>query len=87
MRNLENIMKNPIVAQKSPYRVELTAGRKYYWCACGRSANQPFCDGKHKAYPGQTPVEYIPETTETAYLCGCKATAQRPHCDGSHNSL
>jgi CDGSH-type Zn-finger protein len=75
-----------VIAQKSPFQVELTAGETYYWCACGRSQNQPFCDGSHKG-TDFTPVAYKAEKTGTAYLCGCKRTSDKPMCDGSHNSL
>lgn len=80
-------MKNAaIVAQKTPYAVELLAGKTYYWCACGRSKNQPFCDGSHKG-TGIEPVEFTAEKTATAHLCGCKQTQDAPFCDGSHQSL
>lgn len=75
-----------VVAQKSPYPVDVEAGRKYFWCACGRSANQPFCDGSHKG-TGLTPLAFTAETTETLYLCGCKHTQKPPCCDGTHASL
>jgi len=75
-----------IIAQKAPFAVEVTAGETYYWCACGRSKNQPFCDGSHKG-SGIEPMAFIAEKTETAYLCGCKRTANAPFCDGAHKSL
>ncbi|MFA6856872.1 MAG: CDGSH iron-sulfur domain-containing protein [Treponema sp.] len=74
------------VAQKFPYTVEVEAGKTYYWCACGRSASQPFCDGSHKG-TSFTPVKFTPEKTETVHLCGCKRTKNPPFCDGSHHSL
>jgi CDGSH-type Zn-finger protein len=79
-------MDDPVAAQKSPYEFEVTAGKKYFWCACGRSAKQPFCDGSHKD-TGNTPVVFEPEKTETVYFCGCKATGNKPFCDGTHSSL
>lgn len=75
-----------VIAQKSPYEVEVEAGRKYFWCACGRSAKQPFCDGSHKG-TGLTPVAFTAEKSETLYLCGCKHTQKPPYCDGTHASL
>jgi CDGSH-type Zn-finger protein len=75
-----------IVAQRGPFVVELRAGKTYAWCACGRSANQPFCDGSHKT-TSLTPVVFRAERDGTAYLCGCKTSMGRPHCDGSHNQL
>ncbi len=75
-----------LVAQKSPYETELTAGETYWWCACGRSQKQPFCDGSHKK-TGFSPIEHKCEKAETVYFCGCKRTGTRPFCDGTHNSL
>lgn len=79
-------MAEPIVAQKSPYPVEVEAGKKYFWCACGRSKNQPFCDGSHKG-TGITPVAYEASQAKKLWFCGCKTTKNRPLCDGSHNAL
>ncbi len=79
-------MPEAVVAQKGPYPVEVREGRTYFWCACGRSGRQPFCDGSHKG-SGLTPVSFEATATETVYLCGCKRTADRPFCDGSHASL
>ena len=78
-------MKGAIV-QKSPLAVELVAGRTYWWCACGLSKNQPFCDGSHKA-TAFNPVQYLAERSGTAYLCACKQTNAAPMCDGTHKSL
>jgi CDGSH-type Zn-finger protein len=74
------------IASKSPYATELTEGKTYYWCACGRSKNQPFCDGSHKG-TGFEPVGFTAEKSGKAYLCGCKRTGNRPFCDGTHNGL
>lgn len=79
-------MASPVVAQKSPYPVELEAGKTVYWCACGQSKNQPFCDGSHTGTEF-APLAFTPEATGTAYLCGCKNTKNAPMCDGSHNAL
>ncbi|MCG6934733.1 MAG: CDGSH iron-sulfur domain-containing protein [Proteobacteria bacterium] len=76
----------PVIAQKGPYAVELKAGEAYYWCACGRSKSQPFCDGSHQG-TGIEPVQFTAEKSETAYLCGCKHTATPPYCDGTHNKM
>jgi CDGSH-type Zn-finger protein len=62
------------------------AGRKYAWCACGRSRAQPFCDGSHKG-TGLEPVIFTAEKVETVYFCGCKQTGDKPFCDGTHSSL
>ncbi len=82
----EDRMSEPIPAQKEPYGITVEAGKRYFWCACGRSASQPFCDGSHKD-TGLTPVPFTAETTEEVWLCGCKATGGKPYCDGTHNSL
>ena len=79
-------MAEPIVAQKSPYPVELEAGKTYFWCACGRSRKQPFCDGSHKD-TGFSPIQYEAAASGTKYFCGCKRTRKQPFCDGTHNAL
>jgi CDGSH-type Zn-finger protein len=79
-------MTTPKIAQKGPYQVAVEAGKQYFWCACGRSATQPFCDGSHKD-TGFTPVKYEAERARTLYFCGCKQTAGVPLCDGTHNKL
>ena len=62
--------------RRRPIRHNVEAGKTYYWCACGRSANQPFCDGSHKAV-GMAPKPFTAEKTGTAYLCGCKTVEER----------
>ncbi len=79
-------MAEPVVAQKSPYAIELEAGKQYFWCACGRSAKQPFCDGAHKEV-GLAPMPFTASETKTYYLCGCKQAAKKPFCDGTHKNL
>ncbi|HID50089.1 MAG TPA: CDGSH iron-sulfur domain-containing protein [Chromatiales bacterium] len=76
----------PVIARKEPYVVELKAGETYYWCACGRSKSQPFCDGSHQG-TGLEPVAFTAEQGGTSYLCGCKQTANPPFCDGTHQRL
>lgn len=78
-------MTQAICTQKSPYAVELAVG-EYYWCACGRSNNQPFCDGSH-AGTEITPKAFTVTEAGTQYLCGCRATGNAPFCDGTHQSL
>jgi CDGSH-type Zn-finger protein len=79
-------MKTPIVAQKSPYPVNVEAGKTYQWCSCGRSKHQPFCDGSHKG-TGFAPVAYQAEVDGTVYFCGCKHSKNGALCDGSHQKL
>lgn len=76
----------PVIAQKSPIAVDLEAGKEYYWCSCGKSAGQPFCDGSHKGTEF-TPLAFKAEETKKAYLCACKHTGNKPFCDGSHAKL
>lgn len=76
----------PNIAQKSPYAVEVEAGKSYYWCSCGLSKSQPFCDGSHQA-GSFTPVEYKAEKSGTVYFCGCKRSQNPPLCDGTHAKL
>ncbi|MFT4825361.1 MAG: CDGSH-type Zn-finger protein [Halioglobus sp.] len=78
-------MNKPNRAADSPYAVEVEAGKAYFWCSCGRSNSQPFCDGSHKD-SGFSPVRYEPSEASTLYFCGCKETAKQPLCDGSHKS-
>lgn len=75
-----------VIAKRGAYHVGLEAGRTVYYCTCGRSANQPYCDGKHKGTPFN-PLPHIPEKSVQAYFCGCKATKKAPFCDGSHQNL
>ncbi len=76
----------PVIAQKGPFEAEIKGGETYYWCRCGRSGNQPFCDGSHKV-TALTPIPYTPEKDETVYFCGCKNSGFKPFCDGTHESL
>ena len=79
-------MPDVVVAQKSPYAIQAEAGRKYWWCACGRSSKQPICDGSHKD-TGLSPLPFVAPQSETLWLCGCKHTGHPPFCDGTHKSL
>ncbi len=79
-------MTEPTIAQRSPYPVDVEAGKTYYWCQCGRSASQPFCDGSHKGTEF-TPLPYTAEQSATVYFCGCKHSAKGALCDGSHNRI
>ncbi len=76
----------PIIAAKTPERVELEKGKTYFWCRCGRSQKQPFCDGSHTG-TGIAPLKFMAEKDGPAVLCRCKASANAPFCDGSHTRL
>lgn len=79
-------MSQAIPAQKSPYAATAEPGREYWWCACGRSKSQPFCDGSHRG-SGITPMPFTVAEAQEVWLCGCKGTGTKPFCDGSHNRL
>ncbi|MDH5479802.1 MAG: CDGSH iron-sulfur domain-containing protein [Nitrosomonas sp.] len=70
----------------SPIEVKLEAGRQYYWCTCGRSNAQPFCDGSHKG-SDFAPMALKVDEDKSAWLCTCKKTGNAPFCDGTHNKL
>ena len=76
----------PVCAQKGPYQVQLEEGKAYFWCTCGLSTKQPFCDGAHKPTTFK-PQRFVAETTGTFNLCGCKSSDDKPFCDGAHNML
>lgn len=76
-------MTTPVRASDTPFAVDVEAGKSYWWCACGKSARQPFCDGAHKG-TGMTPVKYDATESKKVFFCGCKATAKQPMCDGAH---
>jgi len=80
-------MTEPVIAQKSPYKVELDEGQKYAFCTCGLSEKQPYCNGAHKGAGEFKPNIFIAEKSGTGFLCGCKRTRDTPYCDGTHNSL
>ena len=79
-------MSEPHIAQKSSFPVEVEAGKTYYWCSCGKSASQPFCDGSHKG-SAFSPMAVTADESKTARFCGCKHSKNAPYCDGSHKAL
>ncbi len=79
-------MDKPKIAARKPIKVELQKGEEQYWCACGLSSNQPFCDGSHRS-TDITPKKFEAEETGDAYLCMCKHTKNPPYCDGTHAKL
>ena len=76
----------PIRAQLGPYQVDLIEGKPYFFCTCGRSAKQPFCDGNPKD-PSFKALRFVAASSGTFNLCGCKGSDDPPFCDGSHNVL
>ena len=76
-------MTSPVRASNSPFAVTVEKGKDYLWCACGRSKNQPFCDGSHIGSEF-APVTYTASESKEVYFCGCKGTATKPLCDYSH---
>ena len=77
---------SPTIAQRAPYRVEVQAGESYFWCRCGKSTNQPLCDGSHKG-TAFVPEKFEPSESGAVFFCGCKRTSKVPLCDGTHTSL
>lgn len=79
-------MDKPVCAQKAPIIVEVEEGKAYFYCTCGKSAAQPFCDGSHKG-SSFSPMKWTSEKTGKAYFCGCRASHKPPMCDGAHKDL
>jgi len=79
-------MSKPVVSDNKPQKVILSAEKKYYFCTCGRSGNQPFCDGSHKS-TSFSPKGFTVEKDGDAWLCACKHTGNAPFCDGSHKQF
>ena len=79
-------MTDPVIAQKAPMPIEVEKGKNYFWCSCGKSANQPFCDGSHRD-TGMMPIKFIAPASKKLFFCGCKKSAKPPLCDGTHSTL
>lgn len=79
-------MSEPVVAGKAPIPMEVEEGKTYFWCACGKSASQPLCDGSHKG-TDFVPMPYKAEKTGKVFFCACKNTGNAPMCDGTHSKL
>jgi CDGSH-type Zn-finger protein len=79
-------MSEPDIGGRAPIPVEVEAGKSYWWCACGRSKTQPFCDGSHKV-TSLTPIEFKAAKSEKVFFCTCKRSTRKPTCDGSHKKL
>ncbi|RIJ48431.1 CDGSH iron-sulfur domain-containing protein [Maribellus luteus] len=78
-------MQKPVIAQKAPKMLTLEPGT-YYWCACGKSQNQPFCDGSHRVTEFK-PLAFTIEEKKDVWLCQCKHSSNKPYCDGTHRTL
>ncbi len=78
-------MSEAVRAADVPYGIDVEGGKSYFWCACGKSAKQPFCDGSH-AGTDFTPVKFDAAESTKVFFCGCKATKNSPTCDGSHKA-
>jgi CDGSH-type Zn-finger protein len=79
-------MSEPAIGGRAPAAVEVTAGEELWWCACGLSSSQPFCDGTHEDTEF-SPVQYIAPETKRVFFCNCKRSKNAPLCDGSHKEL
>ena len=77
-------MESPASPQKQPYKIKVEKGKTYFWCTCGLSTKQPFCDGSHKKEGKFKSLKYLAEESKEAYFCGCKKSKHPPFCDGSH---
>ena len=74
------------IFKKVPFFVKVEEGKPYFWCSCGQSTKQPFCDGSHKG-TSFLPIKFVANESKEIYFCGCKQTAKQPFCDGSHKKL
>ena len=79
-------MENPATPQRAPYKVKVEKGKTYFWCSCGLSAKQPFCDSSHKGSTFKPIKKIFKEDTNVAW-CACKFTNEPPFCDGSHSRI
>ena len=79
-------MAEPTVAGKAPIAIDVEAGKSYYWCSCGLSQKQPFCDGAHKG-SAFVPTAYKAAETTKVWFCACKKSSKAPLCDGTHKAL
>ena len=80
-------MQNPITPQKSPYKAKVKKDKTNFWCSCGESQKQPFCDGSHRREGNFKSVKYLAKSDKVIFFCGCKLTKNPPFCDNSHLKL
>ena len=78
-------MEKSVLPQKSPHKVKVEKGKIYFWCACGLSQKQPFCDVSHKKEGKFKSLKYFAAESKEVFFCGCKMTGHQPLCDGSHS--
>ena len=78
-------MEKPTIPQKTPYKVRVEKDKTYFWCSCGLSQKQPFCDGSHKKEGKFKSLKYLATESKEIFFCGCKITSHQPLCDGSHS--
>ena len=78
-------MKKPHSPQKNPYKIMVEKDKVYFWCSCGLSSRQPFCDGGHKKEGNFRPQKIVFTESKDVFFCGCKLTKNSPFCDGSHS--
>ena len=79
-------MQQPTIAANKPAKITLEKDKKYFFCACGKSSKQPFCDGSHQGSEF-TPLAFVCAESKDYYLCQCKHSANKPYCDGSHKNF
>jgi CDGSH-type Zn-finger protein len=80
--------KERVSAAAAPIKIDVEAGKAYFWCSCGLSKTQPFCDGAHaREETGLAPVRWEALESRTVFFCACKKTQGEPLCDGSHARL
>ena len=81
------LMEKPACPQKKPYKVKVEKGKTYFWCSCGLSQKQPFCDSSHAKEGKFNPTKYLAKTEKEVFFCGCKITQHPPFCDNSHTKF
>lgn len=94
MTDAQDLKSKAVVASKTPFATKVEGGKIYYWCTCGMSKSQPFCDGSHVKYNEDQNLKFAPMAwkapeggPEIVYFCGCKKTENPPWCDGTHVRL
>lgn len=80
-------MSKGTIAGREPMAVAVEKDKEYWWCSCGLSKSQPFCDGSHNAEKRFSPVQWVAPKSGTKYFCTCKQTGNAPFCDGSHGTV